>query len=103
MPCVGLQRRIDEEVRHVAIEPVAPRIPFGLRAAARGLFPLGFGRQPERLASDAAQPRAIRRRIVVADERDRMIGAIGGGWPSSQTYGAPVWRNDALALGSAGA
>ena len=72
-----LQRRVDEEIRHVAIEAVAPRISFGLRAAARGLLPLRLGRQPEGLAGGRRQPRAVRDRVVVSDERDGMIGAIG--------------------------
>src|SRR5436190_6556593 len=45
-----LERGVDQEVRHVAVEAVSPRISFGLRAAPCSLLPLGLGRQTEGLA-----------------------------------------------------
>src|SRR5436189_112339 len=49
------------------------------RAGAGSLLPLGLGRQPEGLARRGRQPRTVGERVVVAHERNGVVGPVEGG------------------------
>ena len=76
-------RRIAQKVREIAIETLAPGIALALETAARGFFPLGFGRQTDAPSGLRGQPRAIRDGILPANQRHGVIepslGRIGIG------------------------
>ena len=94
VPCVGFSAgstrkfamlRSRRSPHGYRLDSAPPRAAFSHSASVgrRNAFPV-----------DGRQPRAVRRRVVVADERDGVVGpvAAAGGHPPRRT-GAPTWRN----------
>ena len=98
----GLERRIDEEVGQGPVEPVSPRITFGLGPAACGLFPLGLARQAECLPGYRRKPCAIRRGVVITDEGYGVAGTLAGRVTLIPDVGSARLAERALALEAAG-